>query len=209
MRRLWWMAIVVCGVGACSTEDSKGADWELEERERSRASTTVEGGSETCSLVAPEVHRPDASACDNERAPGVTMTSQGEFDGCASDADCTDGLNGRCTEDPQVGYICTYDWCIVDDDCGANGVCDCEGGWANDGNVCNVGNCSTDADCGSNGYCSPSFGDCGPYGGVVGHFCRTCDDECVNDSDCGNAGEYCMYDEGVSRWLCSNAHCDG
>jgi hypothetical protein len=48
---------------------------------------------------------------------------------------------------------------------------------------------------------------------VTGYFCHTCDDECVNDSDCGGSDgygdPYCMYNQSVGHWMCSTAQCAG
>ncbi len=81
-------------------------------------------------------------------------------------------------------------------------------------NVCmRQGNCRVDADCGADGFCSPSMGECGDYWGVVGWFCRTAEDECVNDSGCNDndiwGPHYCAYNPAVGRWMCSDAACAG
>lgn len=151
----------------------------------------------------PLIHRTGPVACDNERPAGVDYPEpQGD---CASDADCTDGENGRCLDDR--GTSCTYDECFSDDDCPGGSVCECGGGFHSDSNACIAGNCVTDADCGD-GFCSPSLGDCGNYSGYVGYFCHTDDDECLNDEDCAPDG-YCAYDQGVGHWVCSTAQCVG
>lgn len=163
----------------------------------------------------PLEHRAAGATCDNQRAPGVQPDGDGPGVSCQSDADCTDGDNGRCVGNSHDGWYCTYDECFADSDCGNDAVCECGGGWRSDHNVCVSGNCRTDADCGDDGYCSPSLGDCGNYDGVVGYFCHTRKDECIDDADCGDGSDdgwgspYCMYDSGVGHWRCSTSHCAG
>jgi hypothetical protein len=165
-------------------------------------------------MPEPEEHRSAVVECDQQRSPGVEPPDDAATRAsCQSDADCTDGDNGRCTGNSHDGWYCTYDQCFADTDCGSGAVCNCEGGFRSDHNVCQAGNCRTDADCGDNGYCSPSFGTCGNYEGVVGYFCHTRKDECTDDADCDGEGDfgdpYCMYDDGVGHWKCSNSHCAG
>jgi hypothetical protein len=139
----------------------------------------------------------------------------GGYHDCYAHEDCTDGVNGRCVG-ARMGYVCTYDQCQTDDDCG-EGVCECGGGQmghtTSDYDVCVArGNCRVNADCGDSGYCSPTFGSCGAYSGVVAYYCHTPNDECVNDADCGTGepwGSYCAYNEIGGRWICSNSHCAG
>ncbi len=156
----------------------------------------------TCLARAPKVHRPADAMCDDERDPGNGGSA--EFGDCTSDEDCTDGNNGRCGSDRDYAY-CTYDECFVADDCGGK-VCECEGGFRSDGNRCMGGNCLVNADC-PTGFCSPTLGDCGHFDGTVAYFCRTCDDECIDDEDC--QGGYCAYDEGRGHWACSTNECVG
>jgi hypothetical protein len=140
---------------------------------------------------------------------------------CHSDAECTEGENGRCGGNGHDGYRCTYDNCFADSDCsgaasGEARVCGCEGGFRSENNVCLVGNCQLDADCGQGGYCSPSLGNCGNYAKTVGYFCHTPDDECIDDADCdalpgaGTFGApYCAFMPTIGHWKCSNTHCVG
>jgi len=136
--------------------------------------------------------------------------------GCQSDDECTEGTNGRCLPN-RFQNECSYDDCFADSDCGG-GACLCRGARGGVGsygaNQCVGGNCGTDADCGPGGYCSPSLGDCGDYGGVVGYYCRTCEDECLDDSDCTEetsvfGGGYCAYNPAVGHWACSYSQCAG
>jgi hypothetical protein len=127
---------------------------------------------------------------------------------CAADAHCSEGVNGRC-EDLR-GAVCTYDECFADSECNTGGPCACEGGFWSDSNACLAGNCQTDADCG--GYCSPSFGDCGDYAGVIGYYCHTPEDTCLDDADCSGpdtGAGYCMYRPEVAHWACGYGQCVG
>jgi hypothetical protein len=73
-------------------------------------------------------------------------------------------------------------------------------------NVCLGGNCRVDADCGPGGYCSPSFGSCGAYAGVVGYYCHTAKDKCVDDAECASD---CRYDTIMGAWACGTSSCAG
>lgn len=166
-----------------------------------------------CGVVAPqepESHREVAMMCDDVREPSLTMADPNQQVGggeCGSDADCTDGDNGRCIQ--GRGQFCTYDTCYADSDCGT-GVCECGQGVGNNHCV-SQGNCQVDTDCSGGQFCSPSLGSCGPYGGVVGYFCHTPEDECVNDSDCTGSSPdaHCSFNEESDRWTCSTAFCVG
>src|SRR5207237_924742 len=46
-------------------------------------------------------------------------------------------------------------------------------------NFCVAGNCRIDSDCGINGFCSASG-----EPSIVGYFCHTPQDTCINDNDC-------------------------
>lgn len=177
-------------------------------------------GAGGATLVEPVKHRASATTCDHVRAtndPGVPATPGGGSPVlCTSHADCTAGENGRCVGNGHDGWQCTYDSCFSDADCAsADGprLCQCEGGVRSDNNVCLPGNCRVDADCGDGGYCSPSFGYCGAYSGVVGYYCHTKDDECVNDSECNPTGAtpggYCSFQSTVGHWKCDHTNCVG
>src|SRR5579859_2594981 len=80
--------------------------------------------------------------------------------------------------------------CTSDGDCGSTDVCSCEGMTRGsrvsgpDGNVCIHSNCRADSDC-ATGSCSPTLdADCGPFYGIRGYYCHTCEDTCTNDSEC-------------------------
>lgn len=121
------------------------------------------------------------------------------------DSQCTSGSDGRCVhaEAPIAECSCTYDACVHDTDCPAGSLCACHGSpyVGGQGNTCTPGNCRVDSDCGSNGYCSPAY-DTMTCGGLLGYYCHTPDDECVNDSDCTkNDDDVCTFLSG--RWQCA------
>lgn len=133
-----------------------------------------------------------AVACAPERgsAPldeGATPTE------CRTDADCTEGRNGRCLRLSNHGprgpsleaTVCSYDECFSDADCGPRQMCRCAErgpGEPGSGHSCAGGECQVDADCGEGRYCRR-----GPYG----RYCHSLRDECVEETDCG-AERGCM-----------------
>jgi len=135
---------------------------------------------------------------------------------CKQDVDCTDlFLDGPCVN----GACADIDHCMHDSDCpGSTDVCSCYpqtlvmGGFSY-GNACVAGNCRTDADCGPGGFCSPTVDpQCGGYRGVQGYDCHTCEDTCVDDTDCGDGkpgSPYCAYDPTVGHWTCGTGVCAG
>lgn len=167
-----------------------------------------------CTLREPEQHRASAEACPMDRPASSVTDGMGQ---CSSDSDCTEGINGRCYNS-RFETVCSYDTCFSDSECG-DSACICRGGSGGVGsfgaNRCIGGGCQTDSDCGAGGFCSPSFGDCGDFGGTVGYFCRTCEDECLNDSDCTEetgpfgGGGYCAFNPAVGHWACSYSQCAG
>jgi len=160
---------------------------------------------------APLKHRPAEIVCDSERIFGP-LPPDGSTAACTKHEDCTEGANGRCAATGRLGYQCTYDLCFNDSECGEDSVCVCGLPTAESVNHCVTGGCTIDADCGTNGYCSPSFGTCGNYFGVIGYFCHTPEDECVDDVDCGDGSfgaPYCAYDPTLGHWACSSLQCAG
>jgi hypothetical protein len=99
---------------------------------------------------------------------------------------------------------CTYDACFHDTDCNAGEVCACHGSAyvGGFGNACVQGDCRVDSDCGAGGWCSPSTDPSSCAGGLLGYYCHTPKDTCVNDSDCNlKGGAYaCAYQSGF--WQC-------
>ncbi|HKP57311.1 MAG TPA: hypothetical protein VJV78_11355 [Polyangiales bacterium] len=164
-------------------------------------------GGDACKRT-PAKHRAAAEMCDRERSASSEPSPQPST-GCTSDAECTQGTNGRCGPNNRGVRSCNYDQCFADGECTKGGPCVCApGGQGN--NVCFMGNCQTDADCGANGYCSPSFGSCGNYAGVVAYYCHSCKDECVDDADCSSqGGGYCAYEPTAGYWKCSMSQCVG
>jgi len=169
---------------------------------------TSSGGSSSggASSGVPEQHRATASTC----SPSTTTASpcggigSGE---CSKDSDCASGTNGHCTFQGGGAAICHcfYDTCANDSECTSGGPCACQGSpYQSIVNACVQGNCKVDADCGASGYCSPSAGtSCS--GGLAGYFCHTPSDECLNDSDCADAGPapVCAYDSTKKHWACA------
>lgn len=190
------------------------------------ASLAIGGDPDMRQPREPIVHRAVASACTSARppysGPGDLYPNQ-SYVKCRSDADCTEGTNGRCTGDPHDGWGCTYDQCTTDAECPTGTLCDCRSPWrkgsaAGDGPTrCLPTDCRTDADCGVSGYCSPSFDSCGAYSGVVRWACHTAKDTCVTDADCADVdggtsfgyAPYCAYRQEIGAWTCLASQCAG
>ncbi|MFN3200428.1 MAG: hypothetical protein ACE366_18665 [Bradymonadia bacterium] len=161
-------------------------------------------------LSAPEVHRPEAAACDRERPedPFDASGLEGDQPGvmCLSHADCDAGVNGRCVH-TRFGTECTYDDCFTDSDCADDEVCTCGGtpGLPHGNNVCLQAWCRLDSDCGAGRYCSPNVYGCE----LVGWVCHTPQDTCSTQNDCEDTespeGSFCGYSNGDSRWMCISA----
>src|SRR5581483_7774230 len=106
------------------------------------------------------------------------------------------------------------DACFNDLDCvsadAGNRVCSCapasfqpSPGPGSSVNTCVPGDCNVDADCPC-GYCSPTFNErCPNLWGVVGYFCHSQSDSCVNDSDCPDGG-FCVFGADAGGWVCTN-----
>ncbi|HVZ74960.1 MAG TPA: hypothetical protein VHJ20_21410 [Polyangia bacterium] len=165
----------------------------------------------------PVKHRAEGAMCEKTRAAGncaavMSGTTGGVYQ-CKTDADCTMGDNGRCLPTARIlGCSCSYDGCFSDSDCKATtgGACACRTAGAATPNVCQAGNCRTDGDCGAGGFCSPTLGSCGNYGGVVGNYCHTAHDECVDDSDCAaQVKGDCRWTPETSTWTCQSSQCAG
>jgi hypothetical protein len=174
---------------------------------------------------------PAEPAIKTEDAGGPYISNE-----CTTHADCSTRPNGRCVNvtqcDPSTttcGTHCVYEECSSDAECEAGSSCFCSddttycsAGYSTScplqgdegvcacgiANQCKKGNCRVDSDCGLGGYCSPAIDDCG-Y--VLGYFCHTPADECVNDDDCTklDAGPVgflgCLPDPSAnySRWICT------
>lgn len=159
-----------------------------------------------CMDLPADPTRPVAIQCSPCRPPGVSGGGIGG--GCDSDADCTEGNNGRCRFG-RAGAFCDYDRCFVDGDCDSDEVCLCDGGdsGTGGGNVCVSAECRIDADCPGDYACSPTLGGCGHYTNFVAYRCHRAEDECGSDEDCGVG--YCAFDEVAGHWACSTAECAG
>ncbi len=129
---------------------------------------------------------------------------------CSSDSSCTDGTNGRCVESGGgVLYCsCTYDTCANDAACPSGQTCACHGSAyvEGQGNTCIQGNCRVDSDCdGGAGYCSPAE-DTMSCGSLLGYYCHTASDQCLDDTDCGQSSQggpqVCTYSTTAHRWQC-------
>jgi hypothetical protein len=154
-------------------------------------------------------HRPNDAQCLTTPPPGDCNGPSGNGM-CSNDNQCTMGTNGRCVQMGEgVEYCgCTYDTCMQDANCPTGDTCACHGSAYTDGegNVCVPGNCRVDADCGAGGYCSPSVDTMGCGGGVAGYYCHTPQDQCVNDSDCGEGGGgegVCVFSTSAGYWQCT------
>jgi Cys-rich repeat protein len=152
-------------------------------------------------------HRPDDAPCSTTPPRGSCDFGEVGGSGCSTDSDCVDaGTNGRCVpfNGGPVGCTCTHDECIHDTDCSGE-TCACHGSpyMGGYGNRCVPGNCRVDSDCGAGGYCSPTYGpqNCG---GLAAYYCHTLTDQCIDDTDCGDAGSFqvCAYATTSSRWEC-------
>lgn len=211
--------ITACGLAAaCSSSRNPGFD----------AGGTIDGGGmvdafrpdapvDAFHRDAPvDAFRPDAGECSDLpigpsrpvpwecspcRLPGPGGITSGL---CTSDAECVDGVNGRCGFS-RIGGECSYDACFSDADCAPDEACSCDGSRGG-GNACIDALCHIDADCGAYD-CSPSLGSCGHYFPPVGLYCHTAADTCYGDDEC--VGGYCAYNPELGRWACSNAECAG
>jgi hypothetical protein len=182
------------GSSGASNSSSSGAS------SSSGTSSGADGGR------VPLNHRPNDAQC-LAAAPAGDCAIHGPVGQCSSDAACTAGTDGRCIESNggAVSCSCTYDTCMQDTDCPTGETCACHGSpYTNgDGNTCIKSGCRVDADCGTNGYCSPAY-DTSSCGSLLGYFCHTPEDQCVNDSDCTDGGlaQKCTYSSSALYWKC-------
>ncbi len=161
----------------------------------------------------PKLHRAATVACPTDRPASSPPPNPGT---CTTDAECTNGKNGRCTSVALAPSTCTYDECTTDKECGS-GVCQCRDPAAGGANACRNGSCRTDGDCGvvGRGYCSPSAVNVDVYcrsgipAGSFGWFCHGTADECTDDADCadGAFGNACIYDVAKQHWACRSLLC--
>ncbi|CAN5503087.1 hypothetical protein BH09MYX1_BH09MYX1_32520 [soil metagenome] len=189
------LVTIAIGIGCGGTSTSPASD----------------GGSDAPVIREPAVHRAAPPACPTDRPAGNAPVPGT----CKTDAECTQGTNGRCTSVALAPATCSYDACTVDKDCGGAGVCQCRSSAEGGANACRQGNCRTDGDCGvvGKGYCSPSAVEIDVYcrsgipSGSFGYFCHTPEDECVSDTDCAGLMPACVFDVAKSRWACLGLAC--
>ena len=104
--------------------------------------TSKDSGYERC--TGGLVHRREALACptlDVTLCDSGTGTGAGGSGACATNADCTDGLNGVCEK--FTPCQCAYG-CMTDADCASGQSCVCDP----DRPSCVSSTCKSDADCG-------------------------------------------------------------
>lgn len=208
MNTRHWAGLVVVGLvvaagcsGSVATGSGGGGTGAGNTGGSASSSSSSSGNPHTCPPPEPKSHRSQATAC----GPSIVQKA------CTQDSDCT-APAGQILEMGKCGSnkICDFNKCATDADCAATNqkVCACD---TNPGSTCTGGNCRTDADCGAGGFCSPSVSsECGGFFGVVGYYCRTCDDTCVEDSDCQGMGPgYCAFDPSVGHWACGYGVCAG
>lgn len=183
--------------------------------------SSVEAAHEAPPPRTPAQHVSEVSnACGSARPSGVTASDV--IMGCRSDAECLEGLNGRCVGSGMGITVCSYDECRTDADCGDGAFCNCRGAQIVGGstnNICVRGSdCRSDGDCGGP-YCSPSLvpDECaGTSLRFLGYFCHSARDECIDDGDCRREGpsssaggnDTCDYDTAARRWRCSVRKCE-
>lgn len=135
---------------------------------------------------------------------------------CMSDADCGDGFYGTCLSssyfDPFVGEEisqcrCTYS-CANDSECDEGEICLAPEaiGEGNTVPTCISAECTNNEDCGPCGECAIGAYDdgCGINRTVQ---CRTQDDACRADADCGEF-EACFPFTNPDVWECHGGSCD-
>jgi hypothetical protein len=119
--------------------------------------------------------------------------------GCKTDADCTDGANGRCLPD-SWDCGCRYG-CETDGDCTAGNACLCEEG----GGFCVAAACFDGGACGDEQWCALYVNvDACENGTTSGFACTTAEDECAVDADC-DEGMDCEWTG--DRFACSDNTC--
>jgi hypothetical protein len=202
---------IVDGVSAAATTGSGGTGAAPGSGGAGVTGTSSSGAGGGCNDRTPMQHRPTEVSC----APSMPQTA------CTADSDCTmmppgfSPIDGTCDNGS-----CNYNQCAQDSDCpmAATEVCSCQGqtsgyAGASYGSVCIPSNCHVDSDCGPNGFCSPTVSaTCGSFYGTQGFYCHTCQDTCVDDTDCGNGqpgNPYCAYDPTVGHWACESGFCAG
>ncbi len=155
----------------------------------------------------PPYHRAVASECSSDRPPGRNDgpdAGSSPHNDCTNDSDCTSGRNGRCvlsTTGMIPSWLCDYDECVSDRDCGPDQICVCGGAGLPTRlpHACVQSTCRVDADCGPGGFCSPQAG-C--FVRQRTYHCHSPSDVCTISADCG-ARSSCSADSTGSTWMCT------
>jgi hypothetical protein len=159
----------------------------------------------------PTTARSSSAACTGTRPAGQEADPRAE-DTCTSDAECTAGIDGRCSFF-NAHRECTYHACQSDSDCGSGTeVCGCGLG-IDKRNVClSLSKCRTNDDCSGGQYCALSVlpgipvgdGAATFYGQTWGYFCTTGGDACRSGDDCAaqQHDHSCVYYTTQSKWAC-------
>jgi hypothetical protein len=214
---LFGLLLVACGTSGAETLGDAGGD-AATSADAGAADGGVGGGeggagAEAGLAHAPLDHRPSTTACpvamrDPDAGPFICEAQEAGVNPCQRNGDCTKGLNGICANgEASSSCFCQYDDCNSDSDCAQPGVCACSGGQRRFNKCATKGNCITDSDC-ATGYCSPGYDPKDPCT-LVGYYCHTTSDQCIDDKDCtGATGMYCVYDDAVKYWHCAgNSGC--
>ena len=153
------------------------------------------------------VHRAEARACEStvpEPRVDACEDEEPSADGeqaCRSDADCSDGANGRCDLTwPGGRCACSYPaGCVDDSDCEAGSICHCSG----TGSKCVPSSCTTDADC-DGGYCAAYEAEPGCH--RIQFACTQEEDDCTSNADCPATDGFCTLN-GSGHRVCGPATC--
>lgn len=127
---------------------------------------------------------------------------------CSEDSDCTERPFGKCVQGfGMIGAYCGCEYaCEVDADCAMDEVCVCADQLAGHylHSVCVPAECESNAECAS-GACDLSlyFNGCKQEAILA---CRTDNDECSTDSDCGEDST-CAFDHNMGAWTCQGIMC--
>lgn len=159
----------------------------------------------------PDKVRATSVACTGTRPP-AEQADPNPADTCTDDAECTSGLDGRCSYLFSGHKSCTYSACRSDADCGGMAVCGCGLG-IDKANVCLTNSeCRTSSDCAAGQYCVLSAlpgvpigdGSVTFYGQAWGYFCTTSQDRCRSESDCASQphDHSCVYYTTLKSWGC-------
>jgi hypothetical protein len=151
------------------------------------------------------VHRPKIQACPTKipRA-GECKAPEGAFNGCSTDADCSDKPNSFCRADflsPgnafKPGCSCAQG-CTTDAECGEGKICLC----GDPVGTCVEASCTSDADCGGLQCAKYTIG---PGCNFTGFACQDPADECMTDLDCAEGTQCTITDD---HRFCSEPICN-